>query len=106
MIRQRAVIVLCGAGIGALLIATAGPFRPEFEAWIQRDMAARLRLVVTALTILTSGPLIGWAGYLWHLGRRPDARAPLVRWLGMTLGLAALLLAFFLWRVVSLFPIR
>jgi hypothetical protein len=89
-----------------VLIAAAGRFRPDFEAWIERDMAARVRLVMTALTILTSGPLIGFAGYLWHLGRRPYPRAHLMRWLGVALGLAALLLTFFLWRVVSLFPIR
>lgn len=111
---------------GAVLIALARRFRPEFEAWVRQDSSTRIRLVLVALTIFTSGPLVGLAVYLWRLGGRivraerypppglglmrdtlvvtgPAAsrRGRLIQFLAAVLGLVALLLAAFLWRLVS-----
>lgn len=34
------------------------------------DLRTRVTFVIVALTILTAGPLLGLAWYLWHLGQR------------------------------------
>jgi hypothetical protein len=124
-------IVGCATVVGVVLITVARRFRLEFEAWLGQDLSTRLRLVVGALTILTSGPVLGLAGYLWHLGQRivraerypppglrltrdtlvvtgPAAvrRGRLIQLFAAVLGLVALLLAFFLWRLVSILRTR
>jgi len=125
--RLAVTIVGCAAAAGALLIIVAQQFRPEFEAWLQQDLRARFRLVIAALTIATTGPVLALAAYSWDLGRRivragrfpPPAlrlirdtpvvtgeaarrRGRLIQWFAAALGLAAVFLAVFLWRLTSL----
>jgi hypothetical protein len=127
-VRRTAVAILgCAMAVGAILITVARWFRPEFEAWLEQDLSARLRLVAVVLAIVTSGPVLGLAGYCWHFGRRivhaqrypppglrltrdtpvvtgPAAgrRGRLIQVFAGVLGLGALLLPFFLWRLVSI----
>lgn len=125
---RRAAIAIVGGGtvVGVVLIAVAKRYRPEFEAWIEEDINASVRLVVVALTVLASGPTLGLAFYLWRLGAsvvRADRYPPpnlrlmhdtvvvtgpgarrrgrLMQLLATVLGLAAVLLAFFMWRLFS-----
>jgi len=125
---RRAAVAIVGGGtiVGVILITVARRFRPEFEAWLKEDLSDRLIFVVVTMTILTTGPLLGLAAYVWHLGRRvlraeryppPGLRVihdtPVVtgpaarrrgRWLqlyAVVLGLAALLLVFFIWRLFA-----
>lgn len=125
--RTAMAIVGWGTVIGAILIGGGSRFRPEFEAWVRQDLDARFRIVIVSLMILTSGPALGLAVYLWRLGGRivlagrypppglrltrdvlvvtgPAAsrRGRLIQLFAAVLGLMALLLAFFLWRLVSL----
>ena len=89
----------------------------------------RLTFVALAMTILTTVPLLGLAAYMWQVGRRvirvdrypppglrliraaPVVTGPAARRRGrlfqgfaIVLGLAGLLLAFFLWRLVATLP--
>jgi hypothetical protein len=69
---RRAGLGIVGAGaiLGVLLMSIAASFRPDFEAWVRQDFTVRVRMVMMALTLLTAGPALGMAGYLWHLGNR------------------------------------
>jgi hypothetical protein len=100
--------------------------REAVDAWLRADPVARVRLVAAALTLLTTGPAIAMAIYLWRIGRRvisvdrypppgvhllretrsvtgPAARriGRLMQWLAVTLGLAGVLLAVFLWAILA-----
>jgi hypothetical protein len=126
---RRVGLLILGGGtlLGVVLITITGKLRPDFEAWVKQDVGARLRMVVAALTLLTAGPALGVAGYLWRLGQRivraerypppglrvvrdtlvvvgQDARwrGQLVQAFGAVIGLTGLLLAFFVWRLLSL----
>jgi hypothetical protein len=126
--RTAVAIVGCGTLIGVALLVVTGWLRPEFEAWLKRDVS-RLTFVAAAVTILTTAPLLGLAAYLWHLGRRilhvdrypppglrfireapvvtgPAARrrGRLIQGFAVVLGLAGLLLAFLFWWLVSALP--
>ena len=125
--RTVLVIVGCGALLGIAMIKMAGALRPDLQAWVERDEDVRLRIVLAAVTLLTAGPVLGVAGYLWHLGRRivrveryppPGFRVVrdtpvvigkaasrhgrLVQAFAAVVGAAGLLLAFFLWRLFFL----
>jgi hypothetical protein len=126
---RRAGLLIVGGGtlLGVVLITMAGALRPDFEAWIKQDVNVRLRMVIAILMLLTTGPAVGMASYLWRLGQRivrtkryppPGFRVmrdtpveigpAAVRWgrLAQTfaaiIGVAGLLLAFFLWRLYFL----
>ena len=125
--RMIGVVIGCGALAGAVLITLGTRFRPAFEAWVERDLPARLMVVVVALLILTSGPVLVLAAYFWRLGRRSirNERSPppglrllrdtpiltgeaaarrgrLLQRLGVVLCVAAVLEALFLWRFLTL----
>jgi hypothetical protein len=126
--RRIAVLtIVCGTVVGALLLAAVDRFRPQLERWLRQDLRVRTWIVVAVLTAVVVLPVFGVAGYLWHLGTRA-ARAgryppPGLRVLHDTeivtgaaalrrvraaqmracaLALAAVLLVYFLWRVVFL----
>jgi hypothetical protein len=56
--------------IGVILIAAAGQLRAAAEAWVERDLATRARMVIGAMTVLAVGPLLVLAAYSWRLGGR------------------------------------
>jgi hypothetical protein len=60
--RISVVIIGCATVVGVVLIMDVRHFRPEFEDWLEQDFTARFRLVIAALTIITSGPVLGLAG--------------------------------------------
>jgi len=125
--RIAVAIVACGTVVGVVLITVARRFRPEFETWLEQDLSARLTFVIMTLTSLTTGPVLGLAAYAWHLGRRvlnaerypppglrlirdtpvvtgPAAgrRGRLIQLFAVVLAFAALLLAFFVWRLATI----
>lgn len=69
---RRSVLVIIGLGsvAGLLFIFLARQFRPELEAWVTQDPAPRVRIIFGAMTVLTAGPVLGMAAYLWQLGQR------------------------------------
>ena len=126
---QRTGLVIVGAAaiLGVLLMSIAASLRPDFEAWVRQDLKVRLLLVLIELTLLTAVPALVMAGYLWHLGLRiiraqrypppglrvvrdtlvvsgqaAGRRGRLVQAFGAVIGLASLLLAFFLVRLLAL----
>jgi hypothetical protein len=126
-VRIAVAIVACGALLGIVFIKLAGERRPWFEAWVKEDPGARLPMVIAAVTLLTAGPVLGMAAYMWHLGQRivraeryppPGLRmvhdtlvvnggaavrlGRLVQTFAGIFGMAGLLLALFLWRLFSL----
>ena len=125
--RTSLVIVGGGALLGVALIRLAGTLRPEFEAWVRQDMSFRPWMVMAVVTLLTAGPVLGLAGFLWRLGRRivraerypppglavlhdtpvvighaAARRGRLVQAFAAVLALAGPLLAFFVWRLAYL----
>jgi hypothetical protein len=126
---RRKAIAIVGAGtlLGAVLITMADQFQPEVRAWVEQDPHVRVRVVIMALVLLTTGPALAMSAYFWHLGRRivragrcpppglcvwrdtpvltgrtAVVRGRLLATLGAVFGVAGLLLAFFLWRLMSL----
>jgi hypothetical protein len=126
---RRTVFVVLGAGvaIATAILLVASRFRAPFEAWLVEDLRSRTLVVFAALTIISAGPVLGMAGYLWRLGQRiansgryppPGLRvlhdteivdgpqairlSRAMKVFGSVLGTAALLLAAFLWRLVFL----
>jgi hypothetical protein len=126
---RRAGLAIVGGGalLGFVLITIAGALRPAFEAWINQDVTVYLRIVIAMLTLLTTGPAVGMAGYLWRFGQRivraerypPPGfrvmrdtpvqigqaavrRGRLVQALAAVIGVAGLLLGFLLWRLYLL----
>jgi hypothetical protein len=126
---RRIALAIVGGGalLGLVLLSVADRSRPQFEAWIRQDFQTRLRITIAAMTLLTTGPLLAFAGYFWRLGRQvvvagrfPPGDLRMVRDVtvvtgeaavrrgrylqacGAFLGLAGLLLAFVLWRLVAL----
>ena len=125
--RTASAIVLVGAVVGAALIVTGDQLQPTFRAWVQQDPDLRVRVVILGLVLLTAGPPIGMSVFLWSVGRRiaragrypppgfgvwrdtpvvtGDAaisRGRMYQIFGGVLGVAGLLLALFLWRLMVL----
>jgi hypothetical protein len=124
---RRTVFVVLGAGvaIAAAILLVASRFRGPFEAWLVQDLRSRTIVVFAALTVISAGPVLGLAGYLWRLGQRvattgryppPGLRvvndteivdglqaarvSRAMKVFGSVLATAALVLAAFLWRLV------
>jgi hypothetical protein len=124
---RRTIIVVLAAGIAiaAAILLFASRFRAPFEAWLVEDLRSRTIVVFGALTIISAGPVLGMAGYLWRLGQRvaSSGRYPppglrvlqdtevvdgaqairlsrAMKVFGSVLATAALVLAAFLWRLV------
>ena len=95
-------IVVAGAIAGALLIGIAQRWRPEFEAWVAADPYRRVRLMLAALGLATSGPLLIVAGVLWRSGggRSRGSRAA-----ALALTVAAIVLSLILWRLGAIVPV-
>lgn len=78
---------------------------PQFEAWIRENPHERIRLVVVALALFTSAPVLVAAGYLLKSSRRlapDDSRRRVFQVSAVMLAVSALMLVFFLWRLFSL----
>ncbi len=68
--RRTALILLgCATLAGAALMIGANQLRPRFEAWLEH-YGSRVGLTLVGIAIITLGPLLGFAWYLWSLGRR------------------------------------
>ena len=127
--RRAALLIITFGTIagGVLLTLSAGSSGRRVAEWVKEDVYVRVRIVTALLMLLTTGPALGGAVYLWRLGQRvvrarqfpPPGlrvvrdtpllageravrRGRLLQALATTLGVAGLLLAFVLWRLVSL----
>ena len=92
---RSVAILAAGAIIGSALIAAFEHYRADFDAWVRQDLHSRGRLVMVALIVMTSGPLLGMGIYCWRLAR---TKGPFLRIAGAVSGGAGLLLAVLLWR--------
>ena len=80
----------------------------QLEAWIRENPHDRIRIVVVALALLTSAPVLVAAGYLWAFARRlrgDETRRRIFQLCAATLAVSALMLVFFLWRLFSLLSV-
>ena len=92
---RNALIVVIGGAIGAALIVAAQHYRADLEAWVREDLRTRVRLMIAALTLFTSGPLLAMAIYCWRAAR---TGGPILRFVAIFSGGSGLLLAWLLWR--------
>jgi hypothetical protein len=126
---RRTVLIIVSAGIliGALLMSVAGRLMPMVAHWITQDLRVRSRLVFAGVTAATTGPTLAAAAYFWRFGQRivwaqrypppgvtvfwdtvvvtgsdSRRRGRLMQATAVTLGVAGILLAFFVWRVLFL----
>ena len=126
---RRTILVIVGVATvaGALLIGAAMRFRPALESWLQQDPRGRLPMVVAVMMLLSAGPVLALSAYLWSLGRRairarrypppglrvtrdtPVLSGGAAERLGRALqifagvlALVAVVLVFFLWRLMAL----
>jgi hypothetical protein len=95
--RLRIVIVVLGAIVGATLIALFNTNEAELRAWVEEDPRPRARVVVSALAVAVSGPVLACSAYLWFVDRRR-----MMRIVAGVLTVAALAIVFFLFRLVNL----
>jgi hypothetical protein len=123
--RKALLVVILAAAIGGLLISAFEHFREPFREWLLSDpseTARRGKLTVYVSAFILSGPLIGFALYLWLLGARvlraqqfppagyrvirdtPIVRGPaavtrgqVIQVLALVLGVGAALLWLFFW---------
>jgi 6-phosphogluconolactonase len=95
---SRALAALVGFGaFASVVLVLSRSFEPALAAWVEGDPSARLRFVMISIGIVTSGPLLALAWYVWRRGRgvvRPAGRRLLVL---MPLAIAAVFVAI-LWR--------
>jgi hypothetical protein len=123
--RAAAIIVVAATLVGALLITAADQLQPGVRAWVLQNPAARIRIVILVLVLLTTGPVLGVAAYVWNFGSRivgagrypppgvrvyrdtpvltgepAVARGRIYKIFGAFFGVAGFLLAFFLWRLM------
>lgn len=125
--RRTALLVLVGgAMVGATLIALAPAAKPALEAWLLENPGPRLTGLAVGVTVATVLPVVGLSVYLWGVahrttdagrypppglrlthetvivtGRAAHLRARAIRVLAASLTVAALLLAWSLWRLVA-----
>ncbi len=69
--RRTALVLVVGAGIGALAISAFTHYRFALIAWVHADpgsAAQRLMLVFLLTAALGLAPLFAFAAYLWRLG--------------------------------------
>lgn len=97
--RAAVLTVAVAAGLGAGLFMVAEESQAALQAWVKVDPAPRLRLALGALGVAVVVPALAFATYLW---RQAADRGRWLRAGAAGLGLAALLSAWFLWRLASL----
>lgn len=125
-VRTAVAVVVCGALVGLALLTFSRRNGEAFGFWLPADLSGRLTLVLGIQMALFTVPLLAMAGYVWHLGGRivraqryPPPGMRLVRntpivvgdaavrrgrvaqALAASLGVAAVLLAFVLWRLLA-----
>jgi hypothetical protein len=93
------LLVIVGAIAGAIVIAIKQHYREAFNAWVLEDPRSRVRIIMTVVTVSTSGPLLGMAIYCWRVAA---TKGRMLRYLAVFTGGSALLLAFLLWRFLFL----
>ena len=126
-IRVAVAIVASATLLGIVAINVTDGFRSELAAWVRQDVGRRVPMVIAGVTLLTVGPVLGVAGYLWCFGQRmirtqrypPEGfrmirdtpivtghsairQGRVVTGLAAGIGVAGMLLAIVLWRVFLL----
>jgi hypothetical protein len=100
--RLAVAIVLSGAVVGGALIAIAPWLQPQFQVWLEEDARTRVTMVMTAMALATSGPLLGMGVYLWRLDPRTRRGGQVLHWCGAALVVLAVLLSYALVRFATL----
>src|SRR5262245_51853679 len=68
--RLAVLVIVCGTVAGASLLLALDRFRPQLESWLRQDLHARAWTIVWLAVAVVALPVLGVAGYLWHLGTR------------------------------------
>ena len=69
-IRVAVATVATATLLGIAAINVTDGFRSELAAWVKRDIGRRVPIVIAGVTLMTVGPVLGVAGYLWCFGQR------------------------------------
>lgn len=71
--RWAALFISSGVIAGVLTLWVVEVYGPALEAWLLSDAAqirSRFRLAFAVMTLGVALPVLGLAGYFWHLGGR------------------------------------
>jgi hypothetical protein len=100
--RFAAVLVMvAGTIVGVLLLALGTRYQSDVAAWVREDPQTRFRLLIVVLILVTSGPVLAAAVYLWRFARQFDARPrSVMQGIAAVLASAAVGLAIVLWQFV------
>lgn len=130
--RRRAILFVAVAGVvGALLIFALERYRIPLRDWVLAEpekLAERGGLIILLFAVPLLAPLLGFAAYLWFLGRRTlrarefpppglrvirdtrivtgeaaVSRGRQLQFLALGCGVACIALGLLLWRLASLF---
>jgi hypothetical protein len=97
--RKPLLIAGGGAAAGGILIAIGSIYREAFNGWVLEDPRPHIRIIISIVTIVTSGPLLGMSIYCW---RAAATKGRALRYLALFTGGSGLLLALLLWRFLFL----
>jgi hypothetical protein len=124
------VIVVVAFVIGGIAVPLANLFGPALDAWFAADLENRAAGVLRLVAVFVSGSATLAAAYIWWVGHRivrsrrypppglrvlhdtvvltgdtAESRGRLMRMIALAIGISGILLAGFVWRLVSLLPI-
>jgi hypothetical protein len=128
--RRIALIIVAAAFfLGGIAVPLANMFGPAIDAWFAADLENRAAGALRLMALVVSGSAILIAAYVWWIGHRmvrsrrypppglavlhdtavltgdsAASRGRLMRIIALAIGISGILLAVFLWRLVSLLP--
>jgi len=124
------VIVIVAFALGGVAVPLANAFGPAIDAWFAADLENRAAGVLRLMAVFVSASATLAAAYVWWVGHRivrsrrypppglrvlhdtvvltgdtAESRGRLMRAIALAIGISGILLAVFVWRLVSLLPI-
>ena len=129
--RRTALVIVAAAFIlGGIAVPLANLFGPAIDSWFAADLETRSSGALRLFAVVISGSAILMAAYVWWIGHRivrsrrypppgllilhdtavltgdtAESRGRLMRIIGLAIAISGILLAVFLWRLVSMLPI-
>jgi hypothetical protein len=69
-VRIVVAVIASATLLGVVLINATEELHPEVQAWIRQDVRVRVPMALAVVTLITVGPVVGVAAYLWRFGQR------------------------------------